>query len=424
MQFLYPLDSRPPAKASILFGIQWFVITLPILVTLGRVTSGLHGHDPTLQNMYLQRLIFIMALALAFQVTLGHRLPLIIGPSTALLMGVLAGRDESPDAIYSAIALGGLFVTFLGLTGCFRIIRRWFTPRVIASVVLLIAVSLAPTVIDLITTPEGGAPWKHMLFIVIMVHVAVLLHGYLKGLWRATVIIWIMIASTALYFLLFPSSPGDISRVGYLSFTFLKPGLGKITFHPGLIISFLFCYLALVVNEIGSIESVMEFSSPADREGRISRGITVAGIAGAISGAFGVIGAVDYSLSPGVISSSRCASRYPLLVTAILFLILSLSPLAIAFFTAIPAAVIGVILAYMICSQLVAGLILLKERAQSLEFEEGLIVATPTIIALIIAFLPAPVFFGIPTITRPVVGNGFVMGLLSALILEHVSPHR
>jgi len=128
MQFWYELDSRPPLKASVLFGVQWFVITLPILVVLGRITSGLHGHDPLAQNLYLQRLIFIMAIALALQILIGHRLPLIIGPSTALLMGVLASRNESPAAIYSAIALGGLFVTLLGVTGFFRHIKRLFTP--------------------------------------------------------------------------------------------------------------------------------------------------------------------------------------------------------------------------------------------------------------------------------------------------------
>jgi len=262
---------------------------------------------------------------------------------------------------------------------------------------------------------------------VIMVHIAIVFHCYVRGLWRATGIIWVMILSTIIYALLFPSSLttlGTITTQGLFATSFFWPGLEGFTFHPGITISFLFCYLALVVNELGSIEAVMEFAPSQDRERRISRGLTVAGLAGALSGMMGVIGPVDYSLSPGVISSSRCASRYPLLVTAALFLLLSLSPLAIAFFTAIPSAVIGVILAYMVISQLVAGLLLMKEQQSSFEFEEGLIIATPVIIALIIAFLPPQFFSHLPPLIRPIVANGFVMGLLSAIILGQLPIRR
>ena len=61
------------------------------------------------------------------------------------------------------------------------------------------------------------------------------------------------------------------------------------------------------------------------RKKRITRGITITGLGNILAGFFGVIGTVNFSLSPGVIVSTRCASKYTLVPTGLGLLLLSFS---------------------------------------------------------------------------------------------------
>jgi len=43
----------------------------------------------------------------------------------------------------------------------------------------------------------------------------------------------------------------------------------------------------------------------------------------------------------------------------------------------------------------------------------------PILLGTVVAFLPPDVLHTFPAVLRPVVGNGFVVGVAAALILEH-----
>jgi xanthine/uracil permease len=47
-------------------------------------------------------------------------------------------------------------------------------------------------------------------------------------------------------------------------------------------------------------------------------------------------------------------------------------------------------------------------------------VAFPLMIALIISFMPAAVAESMPPVLRPLLANGFVMGVIAVLLMEHV----
>ena len=144
MQFDYDLDQRPPMWELLLFGLQWAAITIPLIIVLGRVAAAIHHSEPSSQLVYLQKLFFITAATLLIQVLCGHRLPLITGPATILLIGVTAGRGSSTEAIYLSVALGGLLLALLAATGILGPLQRLFTSRVVAAVLLLLAFTLAP----------------------------------------------------------------------------------------------------------------------------------------------------------------------------------------------------------------------------------------------------------------------------------------
>jgi xanthine/uracil permease len=48
-----------------------------------------------------------------------------------------------------------------------------------------------------------------------------------------------------------------------------------------------------------------------------------------------------------------------------------------------------------------------------------MIIGMPILIATVIAFMPAAFFQEFPQLLRPIVGNGFVVGVIIVLLMEH-----
>ena len=422
MQFKYNLDDRPPWSEMLLLGLQWFAVAIPIIIIIGKITGGFHFNNPEDQIVYLQKLTFVMAIALLCQVLLGHRLPLIIGPSTVLLIGIIVSQEFDTNTIYSAILCGGLLLTFLSVTGLFGYLQRLFTMRVVAVVLLLIAFSLSPTILNLITVAGSEAtPLTNLIYSLMLTFAMFVLHRVLTGVWKSTLIVWAMILGSLVYFLMVPRSMNMSTFVNAsLVSGFFHHYTNTLSFDAGVMISFLFCYMALAVNDLGSIQSMNELLKPPDMSKRITRGMFVTGLANMASGFLGVIGPVNFSLSPGVISSTGCASRFVLLPASFLLLLLSFSPAIIGFIGNVPPVVIGSVLIYILCAQIAAGLMVIFESEKAFQFTSGLIIGLPILLGTIIAFLPMGIMNTFPTVLKPILGNGFVVGVATALILEHV----
>ncbi len=192
----------------------------------------------------------------------------------------------------------------------------------------------------------------------------------------------------------------------------------------GVLAAFLICFLALAINDLGSIQSVGGLLA-ADKMGeRVNRGVTVTGLGNALAGLTGVIGPVNFSLSPGVIAATGCASRFALVPAGVALALMAASPLAIGYLGSIPGPVIGVVLAYVMAAQIAAGLMLGQESSAVRTFDEGLIIGVPLLLGTVVAFLPAAVAAGFPATLRPLIANGFVVGIVAVLMLEHLVYRR
>jgi xanthine/uracil permease len=424
MQIEYGLDQRVPFIKSWLIGSQWAAVIVSSIIILGKVIGELHFGDSVGLIIYLQKLLFLNAATLLCQVFWGHRLPVIPGPSAVLLIGVIASQGSGISAIYTSVVIGGLFISVLSLSGLFRYLQRLFTVNVVTVVLLLIAFTIAPTIRDLIIAEKSGTtPFNNISFALVMVILMFLFYRLLTGIWKSTLIIWAMLLGSLFYLLIFPGGKGDglfCCVTGFSGF-FEQMTLG-LSFQPGVLISFIFCFIALSINDLGSIQAVRELIAPSDMEGRVTRGVFFTGLANIASGFFGVIGPVNYSLSPGMILSTRCASRFTLVPAAAIMLLLAFFPAATGVIGNIPSVVIGAVLAYVMTHQISAGLtIAFKDRKdEGIRFDNGLVIGLPLLLGTVVAFFPGQVVSTLPQVLRPILGNGFVVGVLSALILEHM----
>lgn len=428
MQFKHQLDDWPSFGELILLGLQWFAISVPGIIIAGNLVGMLHGYTASGQVIYLQKLSFMVSVALFAQVAWGHRLPLVLGPSTVLLIGVITNRSFTPDAIYWSIILGGACLTAVSVTGLFGLVQKLFTSSVVAVVLILIALTLMPTVVNLIASQFGTVqPKANLLFALALTACMFIASSMIGVLGRSTLILWAMTVGTLLYYALFsPVATAETDTPNKLAALFLINLTTAWSFEPGVFVSFLFCFFALSVNDLGSIQSIKEMVNPPDMARRITRGITFTGMANVFAGFLGVVGPVNFSLSPGVLAVTRSASRFTLIPASVLLFFLSFSPLLMTVLSKIPPAVIGSSIIYLLYYQVTAGVQIIRRSKGWLSWKNALLVGFPTFVGTTIAFLPSSVFHPLPAVVRPVVGNGFVMGVFTVLLLEHIllTSHR
>ena len=412
----YQLDDKPGFFPLLMYGLQWWIVSIPCVIIMGIIVARLHFPDGGEQIFYMQKLFALMGLAMAVQVLWGHRLPLVIGPASVLLIGILATISVGINAIYTAIMVGGLLLAILAYGGFLSRLQHIFTPRIIIVILCLIAFTLSPVILRL-TFGDGENSLFHLLFVLLLAFVMLLGNKLLRGIWKSVVVLCGIIVGSLLYYGImgFPMVSQATDIVGG-AFSLIQ---WPWEFDIGAILSFVFCFIALIVNELGSIQAVGKMIDANQLGKRTQRGVGLTGIANVLSGAMGIVGPVDYSMSPGIIAATGCASRYTLVPAGIGLFVCAFFPGFIQILGAIPGTVMGAVLLYLMASQLSAGLQMLTRENCVVGFESGLIIAFPLMVALLLSFAPEAALQGIPVFIRPIVGNGFVMGVIVVLLLEH-----
>ncbi|SFM28197.1 uracil-xanthine permease family protein [Pelosinus propionicus] len=421
MKLKYGLEDRPPVKENVIYGLQWLAVTIPAIIIFGKILGGMQGTIEA-ELLYMQKLFMVIAVSLLVQILWGHRLPLVIGPATVVFIGILASQASSPAAIYPSILICGLLLTFLAASGLFASLRRLFTPRVVTVILLLVAFTMMPIIMQLIISGSGEiSSSKNLGFALVFILLMFTGQRLLTGLWKSTLTLWAMIFGSLVYFLLNPPWPQgtNIASLPMLG-GFFDQLTTSIVIDPGLIIALLLCFLGLSINDLGSIQAVGSVLQADEMPKRITRGVTVTGLSNALAGFMGVIGPVNFSFSPGIIASTGCAARSTMIPAGIAMLTLAFFPTILFYLSFIPGVVIGCILLFIMCTQVAAGLTIAFTAMEQPHFDYALLIGLPILIGIMVAFLPVEVAASFPPILRPILANGFVMGVIVSLMLEHV----
>ena len=412
MNLKYNVDDRLPAGQLAMYAIQWFVLCIAVVSTSVFVATG----TPEDRLFFSQKLFAVMGIAGFVQVVWGHRLPIVVGPAAVLLVGVMASLAASAEvsAIYSSIAIGGVLITLLTIGGLMRYVQRIFTPRIVVVILMLIATTLAPTIKNLVF-PAQASHNEHLfglLFAVVGVVLMVMANRNLKGVAKSLVIPMALVVGSIAYFAIF-DAPQHVESAASWRGLFVE----EFVFDWSLVVAFVICYIALAINDIGSIESLGGMLGIKDMDKRMKRGVRITGIMNIVAGSMGVLGPVNYSMSPGVIASTGCASRYALIPATLLLVACALFPDVIWVLTAIPSPVIGVILLFLMGTQLAASFEMMQSTRSAATFADALTLGLPIMVALLFQLMPKGVA---PDVIQPLVGNGFAMGVIVVMIMEHV----
>ena len=416
MNLKYGIDSRPPFGQLMLYSLQWFVLAIAVVVTSLFIAVG----SPAERVLYAQKVFALMGIATIVQALWGHRMPIVVGPASVLLVGIITtlaaqGDVVNTNKIYTAVLIGGVVIALLSIGRVLEHLQRIFTPRIVIVILMLIAVTLSPTIKNLIF--PTGAEARHafgLWFTIIGVPLMALAASKLQGVLKSIVVPVALLIGCIVYYAIYGGFGEVFSQYTSSDGPLLLP---QLEFDGSIILAFLLCYVALLINDIGSTQSLGAMLGTTDTDKRCRRGVGVTGLFNILAGGIGIIGPVNYSMSPGVIASSSCASRYALLPAGAGLIVCAFVPSLIAVMSAIPNTVIGVILLYLMGTQLAAALHMVVSTSSAQTFEQGLIIGLPVMTALLFGVIPMQV---IPSVLRPLIGNGFVMGVITVILLEHV----
>ena len=317
----YNVDDKLPFGAMALYGMQWFILAIAVVTTSVFVATG----TPAEKLFFAQKLFAVMGVTGLVQVLFGHRLPIVAGPAAVLLVGVLSaiGSGASSNSIYSSIAVGGALLLLLSFGGLLPYVQRLFSARSVIVILMLIALTLAPVIRDLIF-PARASSEEHtfgLIFTFITLPLMVLMNGRLRGVAKSLTIPITLALGSVAYGVCFGYELNTATSAS-LSTLFIS----GFEFDLGVMIAFIICYIALLINDIGSVESLGAMLGSDKMESRLNRGIRLTGVMNIVAGALGVLGPVNFSMSPGVIASTRCASRYALIPSTLLLIVCALSP--------------------------------------------------------------------------------------------------
>ncbi|MBU0517063.1 MAG: purine/pyrimidine permease, partial [Proteobacteria bacterium] len=349
----YGLEDRPRAMATALFGLQWLVLFLPLVV----ITSALFTRDAGLGEAaavgFYVKTLLVCGLAMIVQPLWGHRLPLVDGPAAVLLLTSLNLVGQGLDVVAGGMMVGGAVLFLTALCGGHRPLIRLFTPNVVAAVLLLIVVTITPLLTPLFMGRSGAPPgvdlfglvltpmeetfdaWRTALGgdpvsagVALGLCVLMAMAGFrLRGVWKSLSL-----------FLGVAFGLGVMAALGRVDWSPLAdsawlalPGgdlFSPVSFRVSAALAFVVSYVALVINQVGSITAVEPVVKAKDIDRRTRRSLGLNGCFGALAGALGVIGPVSYSLSPGVIKVTGVGSRFPVAAAGVMCLIVALSPKA------------------------------------------------------------------------------------------------
>jgi xanthine/uracil permease len=403
-------------------GIMWTIITLSFVIILGTMITALYPYSPAEITWYLQKLLFITGVATIVQTFFGHRLPAVFGPSAILIVGATASADFVPEAFTTALLLSAVVGMLVPLTGIMPYISKLFTPRIITAILMLIPLTLIPSITALLfNRAESGSVTAKIVFIIVFTLVLFYANANMTGFVKATLLLWALVCGSIAYFLCFRGFGEIAGSTGMASLEpfnlFIEP-----VFAPGVIISVLICYLALITNDIGSIQGISEIVRAKNTSTRLKNGIIITGLMNLISGACGVIGGVNYSISAGMILDTRNAARLTLVPAGIIMMIIAFFPPVLTLFDAVPTLVTGCLVIFMLTSQFSAALhlFLTIHMKKTYAFQTGILIATGILVGTSITLMPAAVLGEIPVSIRPIFGNGFLIGVVVIMVMEHL----
>lgn len=427
---LYGLEEKVPAAKCSIYGIQYLVYFLAGSAIMPVIIGAYLGLDQAEIAQMLQRTFLLSGGISILQALIGHRFPIIDGPA-GLWMGlliILAGAATSFGkdlaVLRTDLELGmicaGIMVIIVGLTGFMEKILKIFNPIVNGCFLILMVLQMSATVIKGATGISSGYDTiqpKFLLAFLVTTVVIVVINLKTKGFIQSIATLIGVVCGWVLAYAM-GISPEFISSGNGLLAVPQPFAWGTPTVDPSVIITCLIGEFVLFSNFATSINGMSELLDRPNTPAIIRRSTVLFGITAALCGIFPVTGFVPFASAPSTTKLTRVAARSPFILGGVFMMILGIIAPVCTFFAAIPPAVGYSAMMIVFALMLEQGI----KEFKKVEFtnREGFIIGISFMIGAGIMFLDAGAFLALPQMLRYIVSNGLIMGLIIAILMEHV----
>lgn len=423
-QYIYALDDRPPSRYALLYGLQWAIIIFPALIVVTHLSGRALDLGGEAEIRYFQLVLLTTGILTATQCLVGHRYPLLDGPSTALLLTFMSLAPQGIETIQGGTIAGGVLLVGLVAWGKFQKVIEYATPNVVGVILMLIAFTLLPHLIRSMTgmsaqRPEGE--WAIFVISLSLVVLAAALSHWLSGFLKTVSLLLGIVLGTALFAGMGRIDWPMLAAAGWFSmpvpYTPIRPRI-----EWAAVAAFAVSYAAVVVNSLGSLHGVARITDSGRLRGAVSRGMLLNGVGGILCGMLGLVGPVSYSMSPGVILANRVASRFAVAWCGGILIVAAFVPKLAAALALVPPPVVGAALCSAMGAQVGAGLAVVSGGAPGIR--DYFVVGLPLLIGTLVSFLPEAFMASVAPSLRVFLGNGLIVGIFLVLLLEHVILRR
>ena len=384
------------------------------------------GLDQAEIAQMLQRTFLLSGGVSILQAILGHRYPIIDGPA-GLWMGLLIILAETCTSFGQDLAvlrtnmevgmiIAGIMVIIVALTGLVDKILKVFTPIVNGTFLILMVMQMSATVIKGATGISSGYKTIQPKFLaVFLITTAVILvinlkaKGFLQSIATLIGVVcgWILAYALGI-------SPDFISSGnGFLAIP--QPfAWGTPTIYPSVIITCLIGEFMLFSNFATSLNGMSELLEVENTPKQVKRSTVLFGCTAILCGVFPVTGFVPFASAPSTTKLTRVAARGPFIIGGLFMMLLGVIAPICTFFAAIGYSAMMIVFAMMLQQGIQ------EFKKVELTNREGFIIGISFMIGAGIMFLNADAFMTLPQMLRYIVSNGLIMGLIVALLIEHI----
>nr|WP_077247725.1 uracil/xanthine transporter [Bacillus sp. FJAT-27225] len=413
-------------------GLQWLFFIFTNIVVIPITIGAAFELEPSKIVNLLQLSFIVTGLACIVQALLGHKRAIMEGQS-GLWWGIILTLCASAAAqgiplpvlggsLTVGIIISAILTLIIGLAGLGPHLAKLFNPAVMGVFMFLFGCQLIGIFLKgMLGIPFGnqtqGAEINlsvSLLSIVIAIFVIVISVKASPTIRRYGLLLGIIVGWIA-YALLFETQ-SSVEKVS--SFAIELFPFGEPAWNVGIIVTTVLAGLLNTANTFGSLKGTESMYNEQTTKKQYRTSFTITGIFTLLAGFLGLVPYSPYVSSIGFLSQTGIIKRIPFILGGFMFMVMGLIPPIGHFFSQLPLSVGSAVLFVSYLLLLNSSLNFFKQV--NFNTVNAYRSAVPLFVGIIIMTLPPSYFASIPSVVRPLLSSGLLMGIILALLMENL----
>ncbi len=342
---LYKIDDKPPIGTSILLAFQHIMAAFGGIVAVPLVIGGVLGLPVTDMAYLVSCALFAAGIATFIQSRgigpVGARVACVMGTDfTFVGPSIAVGFAFGLPGIFGATILGS-FIEII-LSRFLKPLQKFFPPIVTGTVVMLIGLTLLPVSMDWAAGGYGAADYGSLQNVSVAVAVMLVitfLNRYGKGILSSAAVIIGLIFG---YVICYPLGMLDFTPIAEAGLVAIPtPFKYGITFSLAAVIPFVTAYMVTTIETVGCLMAIGEASDKELTMDEVQAGVLADGVGSFIAGFFNAGPNTSFSQNVGLIPLTKVASRFVVIISGVILIIMGIFPKFGALVAIMPNPVLG-----------------------------------------------------------------------------------